>query len=897
MGAKLAVETDAWLRGGGVIVAASERAARTLIAAFHRARIEEGLAAWPAPKILDWHHFVRKEWEERSRDQRLVLSPLQEQSLWAEMVSQAAPQAAQIEGSRQRLAAMAMDAHALLCAYAPHLLAAPVRRGWTQDAAEFSAWLTAFDWACHDGEAISAARLPLALAAILKEDSTPRPPLLLAGFDRILPAQRSVFEAWGQVREAERGETATKMRFYITADPTAELAACALWCQQQLAKNPDARLLIIAQSVRQRRGEIERALLRYSHSAKNPSPAVNLFEFSLGVPLGQVGLARGALLLLRWLTEPIEEHQLDWFFSTGQTAASDDESRALTAFQRALRRRNLQRAQWPLAIFLEQKPGAELPAAWAARLMQAQRFLDEFARRPQTPLACAEFVPRLLELAGWPGARPLTSAEFQALRLWRQTLDNCAALGFYGRRVAWSAFLAVLQQAAGETLFSAESQQAPILIAGPSESAGITADAIWFLGADEESWSAPGTTNPLLPLAVEREAGMPHATPQLDWDLAEATTRRLLASAPAIHFSYARQNKGVDARPSRIIAQIAGGPQPLPAELKPQPAPAPLTVSFSDAGKIPFPADRSAGGANVLTAQSQCPFKAFATSRLGAEDWTPAETGLTAAERGLLLHAVLHSIWSGLPNGIRTHEQLAAISNLLPFVLRHAREVLRSKLPARARECMPPRYLQLEETRLAELVSEWLRYESARVPFAVEATEQKRTTAIAGLQLRLRLDRIDRLCDDSLLVIDYKSGDAQPGDWELPRPNDVQLPLYAGFALDHETEPVGGLVLAKIRAGEDNCEFAGRVFDPQTTIFGELKGTSSLVKNKLTIDQLEQWRKCIEQLARDFLAGRAEVDPRENPKTCERCGLQALCRILDQAARSEAEESEEAVDD
>ncbi len=65
----------------------------------------------------------------------------------------------------------------------------------------------------------------------------------------------------------------------------------------------------------------------------------------------------------------------------------------------------------------------------------------------------------------------------------------------------------------------------------------------------------------------------------------------------------------------------------------------------------------------------------------------------------------------------------------------------------------------------------------------------------------LRLDRIDRLNDGTFLVIDYKSGDVSPKSWDLPRPDDVQLPLYAGFALDRgpgARRPV----FAKLRAGE-----------------------------------------------------------------------------------------------
>jgi hypothetical protein len=51
-------------------------------------------------------------------------------------------------------------------------------------------------------------------------------------------------------------------------------------------------------------------------------------------------------------------------------------------------------------------------------------------------------------------------------------------------------------------------------------------------------------------------------------------------------------------------------------------------------------------------------------------------------------------------------------------------------------------------------------------------------------------------------------------------------------------------------------------------------------------------------MARDFVAGRAEVHPRDYPKTCERCGLQALCRIQENPPQAEDEDSnaEEAAD-
>jgi ATP-dependent helicase/DNAse subunit B len=371
----------------------------------------------------------------------------------------------------------------------------------------------------------------------------------------------------------------------------------------------------------------------------------------------------------------------------------------------------------------------------------------------------------------------------------------------------------------------------------------------------------------------------------------------VLASAPEVHFSYARQSEGVEARPSRLVAQIPVLVQPLPAELIANAFPDPLTIAFDDATQLPYPLREVSGGATVLTTQSQCPFKAFATARLDAKKWDAAEAGLTALERGQLLHDVLHSVWAGAPNGIRMHADLVALVDLAAFVEGHVRRVLDDRMPPRARDSMPPRYLELEAARLTVLVTEWLDYESARVPFTVAATEVDARPAIAGLALKVRLDRIDRLNDDSLLVIDYKSGTVSPSSWDLPRPDDVQLPLYAGFALDDGPENAGGLVFAQIRAGKHK-EFLGRVKDARATLISGLSANTALVKQPLTDDEMRVWRAYIEEIARDFVAGRAAVDPRDYPKTCERCSLQALCRIQDNPPQTDDEngDTEEAAD-
>ena len=286
-----------------------------------------------------------------------------------------------------------------------------------------------------------------------------------------------------------------------------------------------------------------------------------------------------------------------------------------------------------------------------------------------------------------------------------------------------------------------------------------------------------------------------------------------------------------------------------------------------------------------MTAQSLCAFRAFATARLGARDWDRAEEGLNPKQRGDLVHSVLHLIWGGpAKNGLRGSDELQAILNgngregLEWFVSQHVTNVVTS-LPASIRDRMSARYLQLEQQRLVTLVTEWLIYEAPRAQFTVSETEQKNPVVVAGLALDLRLDRRDLLDDGSSVIVDYKTGKADPDFWATDRPQDVQLPLYAVFGVSQASamDP-GGLVFAKVKTGES--EFTGRMRNAAAFLPG-LGGRNAMVKNPLTDEQLLVWRTVIEQLAVDFLQGRAAVDPRDYPETCDHCSLTALCRVAD----------------
>src|SRR5580658_10484988 len=247
---------DRWIADGGIVVAASDRAARAAHMAYNRRRRAEGASAWPAPPIQSWPSFISAAWEQYARDERMPLNPAQEQELWAEIIGRERRLVTALEAPRRRMARLAIDAHSLLSSYAPRFLVAAARSAaWDRDAGAFSRWLSAFDETCDSGGFISQSRLPLELIPILKRDAANRPPVLLLGFDRLLPIHKELFAAWGASQQPEMGPNATELHFYQARDEDSELSVCAAWCMQQLVLQPDARLLVVTQEIAERRGE------------------------------------------------------------------------------------------------------------------------------------------------------------------------------------------------------------------------------------------------------------------------------------------------------------------------------------------------------------------------------------------------------------------------------------------------------------------------------------------------------------------------------------------------------------------------------------------------------------------------------------------------------------------
>jgi RecB family exonuclease len=138
------------------------------------------------------------------------------------------------------------------------------------------------------------------------------------------------------------------------------------------------------------------------------------------------------------------------------------------------------------------------------------------------------------------------------------------------------------------------------------------------------------------------------------------------------------------------------------------------------------------------------------------------------------------------------------------------------------------------------------------------------------LQLSLRVDRIDRV-DGGRLILDYKTGKVSLSMWKGERPEEPQLPLYG---VHGPVDDLCGVLFAQVRVGE--MEFVGRTKDVTTTLIGD---QSAMVQKPLTDEILGEWADALSNLADQFMAGNAAVEPKRYPKTCKYCPLPGLCRV------------------
>ncbi|MBE0596099.1 MAG: PD-(D/E)XK nuclease family protein, partial [Desulfuromonadales bacterium] len=408
---------------------------------------------------------------------------------------------------------------------------------------------------------------------------------------------------------------------------------------------------------------------------------------------------------------------------------------------------------------------------------------------------------------------------------------------------------------------------------------------LWVLGLHDGALPAPARPNPFLPVSLQIEAGLPHADAEREAQFAGQVTRRLVSAAPRVILSHPLREKDATLLPSPLICQLPEGevvtlsPSQAPALLWHKSAPA--MQEFTDLAGPPLrPGEIAAGGTALLRDQALCPFRAFARHRLGGAALEVPDVGIDLRQRGNLLHRALELFWG------QTGDQAGLLA--LGTAARTTRvegsidQALQELFPGGERPL-----LALERQRLSLLIGEWLQLEEERPPFTVLESEGEHRGLYGGLEIVTRIDRLDRLGDGALAIIDYKTGLVEAADLVSERLLEPQLPVY-GLGRGDE---LAAVVFARLRRGD--CVFCG--VSRQGGLLPGVKGVSDWTKaQQAGVSDwpalLARWQQQLAELGREFAAGEAAVAPIDPAKACRRCDLAPLCRVAESTAAPAAGE-------
>jgi RecB family exonuclease len=243
---------------------------------------------------------------------------------------------------------------------------------------------------------------------------------------------------------------------------------------------------------------------------------------------------------------------------------------------------------------------------------------------------------------------------------------------------------------------------------------------------------------------------------------------------------------------------------------------------------------------------------------------TEPVSGFDARERGQFLHRALETLWTRLGDSRALRScDAAARSGLVRTAIDAAlAEVLRR----RATPLAAP-LITNERLRAIALLDALLAQEAQRADFTVMSLEGEQQHVLGGVPIRVRMDRLDRLEDGRLIVLDYKSGAPQAFDALAVRPLQPQLLAYAMLAPGE----LAGLAAVHLRPEAIRWRGAAAAADLLPGL--SARGAPVAPWSEL----LALWRLVIDALAREFATGDSAVQPHE--RACEQCHLAALCRI------------------
>lgn len=836
------------MSSGAVVVTATRQQAAYLRWRYAQRQTTCGQQAWRAPDIHLLSAWVEQAWETSliagGIGARLrLLNRSQSRRLWSQVVSAdlepVAPLLNLVEQAWRTLHDWGISM--------------PTAGQWAggADAERFLTWANRYQQRCRDGGWVDSV---VAMQALQEELAAgPRwlpKQLLFVGFESWQPALQGLANSLQQghcdARQVQpQATTAGTPQRVEFDDEGQEFRAAATWSAQAWGAGPDRCIAVVIPDLAQSGPALRRAMLdaaqpdwRQRAGVQRPVSGGDARD------VADLGAVHAALLCLSLCAERMDYQRLGQLLRSTYIGAASQEMAARARLDVWLRERG--ERDWEIAVVSNK--ARELAPELARRLEAIGR---RQATGRRSPAGWANWITKHLELMGWPGKdRPHADAA-SAINAWRELLEHFAACGHVTGQMNFQAARRTLTEMAREARAPGREPGGGLQLLSPAEALGQQFDGLWIAGLHSEAWPPPMRPNPLIPLSLQRQAGVPGAAPDSHARHARSLMQQLWRSANQVVVSAAHRRGDEQLTPTPALAElravaasqmIAAYPPSLSEEI--------AARSETEVVADPAPAmgaeQTHRGGVRLLQLQAICPARAFFELRLQARELPLPSFGIDAATRGQLVHAALDALFRDL----RTRE-LGPDSP-------EARAAVPAAVAASLKGRLPPNPLnrvlgELEAQRLAGLLNELLEFDAARPAFNVVATEAQLQVPLGRLELALRVDRIDALETDDQLVIDYKTGgQKRRADWFGARPAEPQLPLYAVGS--------GARSVAYVRLSEDGITIDG-IAGNDTGIDG-IRTVSQLTQGRLESwpELVDEWQAALVALAAEFAAGACWID-------------------------------------
>lgn len=652
----------------------------------------------------------------------------------------------------------------------------------------------------------------------------------LLGFEAMTPQFKKFYTAlrlqgWEVVELQDASlDNQAHARKYTFYDKTAELRAAALWAKalKTQARYPGA-IGIVVPDLDQCRSQVVQIFTEILEPLTELQPAQSVsesFNISVAPPLSSYPIIFSALKILDLLKRENKSPEMSSFFEYSPFIVLRSDS-VLSEFKHSV----------PLTSPLSD---------WA-------QVFEQF-----------------LKQMGWPGERRLNSIEHQAMARWQLLLTEFSALGSILKMQTLKGALQLLNELAHETSFQGQSKPAPIHIMGMLEASSQPFEYLWVSGLHNEAWPPIPQANPFLPLVLQRQYDMPHASTEREYAFSKKLLDNLKKSCDTVILSYYKNDAIKAYYPSYLISDLTEESLDFEEPNLKHPAVQTgiLLESMIDDKAPPLVEGvRCKGGTSVLQAQAHCPFRAFAQYRLQATPKNLPSLGLNAKERGILVHKIVEQLWQKL----KTHHQLCTLpEEKIKAMIKKIIIDNIQKIYLNYNEAMEA-YWEVEVQRLRDIILAWLNLEKKRIPFKVLAQEQKQALELGGLKWEFKIDRIDQDENNNIIIIDYKTSDQKLMDCLEGRPQAPQLPLYYLSA----NLNIKAVAFGQLQAHA--CKFVGL-----SNIPALLPG----IKQQEDWNTLKtQWKTRLEALALEFKEGKATVWPYKGDQSCRTCHLLQVCRF------------------